>query len=172
MPPTKRAAPVKSAALSSSPMVNAALMAGAVGTGLWMLVARGRVSWPPVELLAAVSTLAGCLALVGPLILARRDRTEGGLGDLVWLTGGILVWVFDLAALTRGEVPSLAWVNPLGAQTMGLTILAVIVSGWKAHGPGQSWSWTNVTGWLLGLFWVGMAVAALVPSRSLGLVAR
>jgi hypothetical protein len=60
---------------------------------------------------------------------------------------------------------------------MGLTILAVLIGGWRANGGvrGGSWSWTNITGWMLGMFWVGMAAASLVPSRNfslLGLASR
>src|SRR5205814_152517 len=92
----------KPAALAP-PLVNALLFGAALGCGLWILVTRGRISWPPHELLASAYALAGCLALVGPILLFRRDAAEGGLGDLIWLTGGLLVWVFDLAALARGE---------------------------------------------------------------------
>src|SRR5262249_20644186 len=113
---SKRVA-TRPAALAAPPIVNAALVALALSYGLWLLIARGRLSWPPVELLSGASVLAGCLALVGPFVLARRDSSEGGLGELLWLTGGFLVWVFDLTALARGEVRGLAsaWVNPLGA---------------------------------------------------------
>src|SRR4051794_9874302 len=161
---TKRIAP-KPAAPSASPLVHAAVFAAALGYGLWLLIDRGRVSWPPHALLSGAYTLAGCLALVGPIILARRDGSDVGLGELLWLTGGLLVWVFDLAALAGGSVREVAWLNPLGVRAMGLTILAVLVAGWRAHGPGRTWTWTNVTGWLLGLFWVGMAAASLAPGR-------
>jgi hypothetical protein len=174
MPPARRNAPSKpgAAAIAPAPLVNAALLAGAIGYGLWILVDRGRLSWPPTDLLAGASTVAGCLALVGPVVLARRDSGESGLGELVWMTGGLLLWVFDLAALARGEARALAWVNPLGVRTMGLTILAVGAAGWRIQGPGRGWRWTNVVGWLLGAFWVGMSLASLWPTRAPGVVAR
>jgi hypothetical protein len=163
--PSRRASP-SAPALSTSPLVNAALLSAALAYGLWLLVARGRLSWPPHELLSGGYTLAGCLALVGPLVLARRGSGEGGLGDLLWLTGGLLLWIFDLAALARGEAHVISWVNPLGVRTMGLAMLAVLLAGWRSQGLGKGWTWTNVTGWLLGLFWVGMALASLLPGGS------
>ena len=53
-------------------------------------------------MLASLGTVAGCLALVGPIVLFRRGPgSEGGVGNLVWMTGGLLIWVHDLAALPR-----------------------------------------------------------------------
>jgi len=171
MPP-KHAA-TKSPAIAPTPLVNALLLTAAVGYGLWLLVARGRVSWPPHDLLANAYTMAGCLALIGPVVLWRREGGEGGLGDLIWLTGGLLVWVFDLSALARGRsVSAASWATPLDVRTMGLMILAVVVAGWRSRGAGRSWTWTNVTGWLLALLWVGLAAASLIPARSIGLAAR
>ncbi len=165
---SKRSAPKSAPARPVSPFWNAAFVLAAVGYGMWLLVLRGRLSWPPDNFLNSAYTIAGCLALVGPLVLLRRQAgDEVGLGDLVWLTGGLLVWVFDLAALVRGELRGMSWATPLGAPTMGLTILAVFVAGGRMHGRGRDWSWTNVTGWVLGVFWVGMGLASLVPSRFL-----
>ena len=171
MPP-KRVAP-KPAESSAPPLRTALLLAVAVGYGLWILVTKGRVSWPPNELLAGAYTLAGCLALVGPAVLMRREGGEGGVGELLWMTGGLLIWVFDLAAAARGELRTLSWATPLGVQGMGLTMLAVLMAGWRMRSGARGWSWTNVTGWILGLFWVGMAVTTLVPARILpSLVSR
>lgn len=164
MPP-KRAATTTPSAPSASPLTNVALLGAALGYGLLILVGRGRVSWPPHELLAGSATVAGCLALVGPIVLARRGTAEGGLGDLTWMTGGLLVWAFDLAAVLRGEARMLSWATPLGTQAMGLTILAVLLAGWRMRGGARNWSWTNVTGWILGLVWVGLGMASLLPSR-------
>jgi hypothetical protein len=160
MPTTQAAS--KSAA---PPLLNAVMMGAALAYGVWMLVQRGRLSWPPHDVLADAYTLAGCLALVGPLVLARREA-EGGVGDLLWMTGGLLVWVFDMAALVQGNGWARSWITPLGARTMGLTMLAVLLAGWRSRGAGREWSWTNVTGWILGLFWVGMAVLSLAPGRA------
>ena len=152
--------------MGSSPLVNAVLLLAAVGYALAILVARGRVGWPPHQLLASVATVAGCLALVGPIVLARSEAAEGGLGELLWMTGGLLVWVFDLSSLVRGQWRTTAWATPLDTQTMGLIILAVLLAGWRSRVGGRSWSWTNVTGWVLALFWVGMAPAAWLPERA------
>jgi hypothetical protein len=159
-----------SAATSSaySPFVNALLIAAAAGYAVWLLVMRGRLSWPPSELITSAYTLAGCLALVGPIVLARREADESGLGDILWLTGGSLIWVFDLAALVRGELRIQSWPTPLGATPMGLTMLAVLFGAWRSRSAdrGGSWSWTNVIGWILGIFWILMALVSLVPGHT------
>jgi hypothetical protein len=172
----KRASSSSEASGSSEPAVtNAILLALALGWGVTLLVHRGRLTWPPLALLSSLSTLAGCLALVGPLILARSGSDEKGLGELVWLFGGLLLWLFDLAGALRGQAWSQNWTTPLGDRTMGLVILAVLLAGWKCGLPGRGWSWTNVTGWALGLFWVGLAAGSwfLTPTSGLAsLVAR
>src|SRR4051794_41800774 len=131
MPPTSKRGASKAAAppSSSPPLANALLLAGAVSYGLWILVARGRVSWPPHELLSGAYTLAGCLALVGPVILARRDQGDGGLGDLAWMTGGGLGWGYDLLAPVPGgpRAPSLG--APPGGPGVGAADLGVFVGG-------------------------------------------
>jgi hypothetical protein len=123
-------------------------------------------------LLASLFTVAGCLAMIGPILLHRRDSAEVGLGELLWMAGGLVVWIFDLAAVARGEIRSLSWATPLGYQPMGLTILAVLIAAWRCRLAGSSWSWTNVAGWTLGLFWVAMAATTLLPARVLGVAMR
>src|SRR3954447_9991381 len=152
---------------ASSPLANALLVGAAISAGMSILVTRGRVSWRPHQLLSSVFTVAGCLAMVGPVVMARGESGERGLGELLWMTGGLLVWVFDIVAVVRGQWRTMAWSTPLGAQTMGLTILAVLLAGWRCRLVGRNWSWTNVTGWLLGLYWVGMALVTFLPERSL-----
>jgi hypothetical protein len=139
----------------------------ALGAAVAILVMRGRMSWPPNQLLASIFTVAGCLAMVGPIVMARGEADERALGELLWMTGGLLVWVFDVVAIARGQWRTMAWATPLSAQTMGLTILAVLLAGWRCRLMRHHWSWTNVTGWLLGLYWVGMAVATFLPERAL-----
>jgi hypothetical protein len=166
MPPKRAGSKnASTSAAGTSPLFNAALLVGSVGYALAILVSRGRVSWPPHQLLASSATVAGCLALVGPLVLARAESAEGGLGELIWMTGGLLVWVFDAAALVRGQWRTTAWATPLDSQTMGLIILAVLIAGWRNRFSVRSWSWTNVTGWVLGLFWVGTALWTWLPNR-------
>jgi hypothetical protein len=174
--PAKRA-PSKSPAASSgtgtSPaLTNTLLIAAALSYGFWLLVARGHVSWPPTQLLSSAYTLAGCVALVGPIVLLRSEGKPGGLGTSIWMTGGMLIWIFDLAAVARGDFRLATWATPLDSLPMGLTIFAVLIAGWRAQGGERNWSWTNVTGWVLGLFWVLSAAAVLVPARSIGLVSR
>jgi hypothetical protein len=156
----------------SGPLMNAVLLGAAVCYGIAILVTRGRMSWPPSHLLASLYTVAGCLALVGPIVLARGEAGEAALGELLWMTGGLLVWVFDLFALIRGDWSTTAWATPIGTQTMGLTILAVLLAGWRCRLASRSWSWTNVTGWILGIFWVGLAIGTMIPARALGVAVR
>jgi hypothetical protein len=105
--------------------------------------------------------------MVGPIVMARGEPGDRGLGELLWMTGGLLVWVFDIVALMRGSWRTMTWSTPLGSQTMGLTILAVLLAGWRCRLVGRNWSWTNVTGWLLGLYWVAMALVTFLPERSM-----
>lgn len=171
---TRRTAGVKNNSLASpSPIVNAIMVASALAVGIWLLVERGRLSWPPSELLSSCYTLAGCLALVGPILLFRREPGEGALGELLWMTGGLLLWVYNLTALLRGDIQAHSWATPLAMAPMGMAILAVLLAGWRLQpGSGKTWAWTNVIGWILGLFWVGMGLYALVPTASPSLVAR
>jgi len=143
-------------------IMNALLVISALGGGIMLLVQRGRLSWPPYELMASISTIAGCLALVGPFVLARPDAAKGGLGELLWMTAGVLVWVLDVSALAQGQWRTMSWTSPLGDRLMGLTILAVLVAGWRCGLAGRNWSWTNVTGWALGILWIGLAVSTWV----------
>src|SRR4051794_1050637 len=99
----KRAPAKSSAPTAPSPVWNAVLVGLASSYALWLLVSRGRVAWPPSDLIANIYTVAGCIALVGPLVLLRRDGAETGVGDTLWLTGGLMVWIFNVAALIRGE---------------------------------------------------------------------
>ena len=147
------------------PVITAFLLLGALGWALAMLVHRGMLAWPPVRLLSSLATVAGCLALVGPIILARSGKAVGSLGELIWMTGGLLIWIFNLECVVRGDFRSIDWATPLGPRAMGLIILAVLLAGLRSGLAGRDWSWTNVTGWALGLFWVGLAFAswALAP---------
>ena len=156
--------------LANSPLGNAVLVAAALAYGLWALVERGRVAWPPRELLAAGTTVAGCLAMIGPLVVGRRDSSQAGLGDVLWLAGGLLIWVFDLAALARGRTRGVSWTSPLDATTMGLVILAVGLAAVRSRVVAKSWSWTNVAGILLAVFWIGSAIAGFWPAA--GVAAR
>lgn len=171
---TKRSGGKSSESTPDRAVFNALLVLAALGGGLSVLVQRGRLSWPPYELMAGVSTIAGCLALVGPFVLARPDAAKGGLGELLWMTAGILVWVLDAAAAAQGQWRTMSWTSPLGDRMMGLTILAVLIAGWRCGLAGRNWSWTNVAGWTLGFVWIGLALCTWIarPGNVFGLVVR
>jgi hypothetical protein len=164
----------RSASSSNPAIANAVLIAAAVFGCAALLVERGRLTWPPYQLLSSLSTLAGCLALVGPLILIRSGEIEGSLGELMWLTGGLLVWFFDIEAVAQGRWQTVSWAMPLSERTLGLAILSVLLAGWKCGLAVRNWSWTNVMGWILSAFWVGMAFCSwfLAPASRAGLAAR
>ena len=152
---------------SSGPAITNALLIGAsILWGISLLVQRGRLSWPPYALLSSLATLAGCIALVGPLILYRSSSSEGSLGELGWLTAGILLWLFDGVSVMQGQWKTVHWATPISDRTLGLTILAVLIAGWKCGLNRRNWSWTNVTGWLLSTFWIGMALCSWFLSPS------
>jgi hypothetical protein len=153
---------------SGSAIANALLVGVALLWGAGLLFQRGRLTWPPVGLLAALTTLAGCLALVGPVILCRSGEVEGSLGELGWLTAGLLLWIFDAIAVLQGQWKTLQVAAPLSDRTLGLVILAVVLAGWRCGLAHRNWSWTNVVGWLLCAFWIGMAACSWLlaaPSR-------
>jgi hypothetical protein len=156
-------APANSPRTSSSTgsaVTDAIMIAVALAWGLSLLVQRGRLTWPPYALLSSLATLAGCLALVGPIILFRTSEIQGSLGELAWLTAGVSIWLFDIAALVQGGWRTIPWATPLSDRTLGLIILAVLVAGWKCGLAQRNLSWTNVAGWMLSAFWVGMAACS------------
>ena len=169
--PTKRASSRGPSASSptttagTTPALNALLIAAAIGYGLSLLIERRDLSWPPHELLSGLDTLAGCLAMVGPLVLWRRADEHSGVGELTWMVAGLMVWVFDLAAVARGEIRGLSWATPIEPEVLGPAVLAVMIAGWLLGRRRWSWTWTSLTGWLLGLIWVGMGVLAIWSSR-------
>ncbi len=153
-----------SASPSGPAIINAILVGSAILWGVSLLVRHGRVTWPPYALLSSLATVAGCLALVGPIILFRSSEIEGSLGELGWLSAGLLVWLFDLVAVFQGQWKSVHWATPISDRTLGLMVLAVLLAGWKCGLAQRNWSWTNVAGWMLSVFWVAMAVCSWILS--------
>ncbi|GIW88862.1 MAG: hypothetical protein KatS3mg108_3186 [Isosphaeraceae bacterium] len=149
---------------SSTALGNAAIITIALALGLWTLVHRRQLDWPPSRLFAAATTLTGYLALAGPLVLGRRTVHAAGLGDVVWLTVGLLFWLYNAASFLRGRFDLDQLHNPISPVGLGLAVAAVALASWRLHGPGRLWTWTNVTGWLLGLFWITAGAAALIPT--------
>jgi hypothetical protein len=173
---SKRAGSRSSTAATSvaptSPLANALLLGVAISYALSLLVMGGRVRWPPHELLGSLYTVSGCLALVGPLVLWRAGANERALGELIWMMGGTLVWIFNIVAASRGTLRGSSWATPLAAESMGLMMLAVLIAGWRCQGVGRSWSWTNVLGWVLGVFWILLALVSILPTRLVTLGSR
>ncbi len=151
---------------SNSAITNAFLIAAAILWGVSLLVQRGRLTWPPYALLSSLTTVAGCMALVGPVILFRSSEADGSLGELGWLTAGILLWIFDIVAVLQGQWKTIHWATPLSDRTLGLTVLAVLIAGWRCGLARRNWSWTNVAGWLLSAFWVAMALCTWLLSSA------
>ena len=163
--------PQTRASSSTNPaVVNAVLVGAALLWGAALLIQRGRLTWPPYQLLSSLSTLAGCLAGGGACDLARSGQLEGSLGELMWLVGGLLVWIFDVEGVVQGRWRTMHWATPLSERAMGLTMLAVLLAGWKCGMAARNWSWTNVTGWVLSAFWVGVAFSSWVLARRCGRV--
>ena len=145
---------------SGSAVTNALVIGAALLWGAGLLVQRGRLTWPPYALMSSLATLAGCLALAGPVILFRSGELEGSLGELGWLTAGLLLWALDIAAVLQGQWRTTQWATPLPDRTLGLIILAVLLAGWRCGLAHRNWSWTNVAGWMLCTFWVAMAACS------------
>ncbi len=71
----------KSGGSASRPIINALLVGTALLWGVSLLVRGGRLTWPPYALLNSLATLAGCMALVGPLIrIISQNRPIAGIG--------------------------------------------------------------------------------------------
>ena len=98
-------------------------------TKSFVVHAHGDLALPVLRDVALAVSPGECLALVGPLILARSGKSSGSLGELVWMTGGLLIWIFDVVGMASGTVKWADWATPLGERTMGLIILAVLLAG-------------------------------------------
>ncbi len=154
---------------TSPALAHALLVGAALAFGVSKLVARGTLAWPPWPLLGGLHTLAGCLALVGPVVLWKRGGGAATLGELLWIAGGMLLWVFDVASLARvgdWRASNIAWTAPLGPGAMGLVIGAVLLAGWRSGLSGRGWQWTNLLGWTLGLFWIVAGLVELSQART------
>lgn len=149
------------------PLWNAVAVLGALGAAAYLLIERGAVSWPPDDLLRSASTLAACLTLIGPLILWNGGNGKpGSLGDLIWMTAGLALWAFLLAGLARGDARRLDWTSPVPPSMLGLFLLATAAAGRRTARLPLSWTWTDVLGTTLGLFWILIALAELLGAFS------
>lgn len=151
----------------SAAYFNVVVLSGAMSLGLWLLVSRGLIAWPPMRLLGSLATVVGCIAACGPIVLVRRGKRELATGDLLWMVGGILVWVHAALALLAGTFRLELVPTPLAPSVMGTFIGTVLIAGWLLNGGSQNWTWTNVIGWMLGCFWVGLGLATVMGVGSI-----
>ena len=121
---------------------------------------------PPNQLFASLGTVAGCLAMIGPICsIAATHPTRDSAS---WVSDGGWPCRTDLRPrrLGPGELHSMYWATPLSYQPMGLTILAALISACCCTvRAGRD----ERDGLDLGLFWVAMAASTLLPARMLGL---
>jgi len=91
----------------SRPAVNFLILSVALLLFLRVSVRQGWISWPPSNLAAILTALAGWVAIAGPLVLFRHEEQTGamGLGDRVWITTGIVIWLRFLQGVSTGRIP-------------------------------------------------------------------
>ena len=82
---------------------------------------------------------------------------------------GVILLLFGIGLRFHLEELIAVWRIALPGALIQSTVSTAALA-WGLHLLG--WTWTNVTGWVLGLFWILSAAATLVPARSIGLVSR
>jgi hypothetical protein len=64
--------------------------------------------------------------------------------------------------LAGGRMPSLQSItSAIGPKEMAVLAAATLAGGILARPSGSSWTWTNITGWLLAICWL---TAAALPT--------
>jgi hypothetical protein len=148
----------------SRPFVNLVIISISLGAFLRLAVARGWVDWPPTQIGPILTAFAGWVALTGPWILFRHEEQSGGMGvgDRVWITCGLALWIALGMNLAGGRMPSLQSItSAIGPKEMAVLAAATLAGGILARPSGSSWTWTNITGWLLAICWL---TAAALPT--------
>ncbi len=153
----------------SAPLWNAVLVVGAIALAGYVLVVRGALSWPPHELTGSIGIVAGCLTLIGPLVLwGRRGEAGASLGDHAWMTCGVAAWLFALARWSIGGAPSLDWTAPVAPWVIGGVAASTACSGWRIAGLRPAWTWTGVLGASLAVYWVVAGLAECIGRGASG----
>lgn len=152
-----------------SPLLSAALVCLGVGHGLYLLVDRGAIGWPPSQLMGPASTLAGSVAMVGPIVLWKKvGGSDASVGDLVWMAGGLFLWLLDLSAIAEGRSGRMDWAVPAEPRVLGCFAVAVMVAGWTSGHARWAWTWSGITGSILGGIWVSRMVLELMGGGAAG----
>lgn len=152
----------------SKPIANLVILTLSLGAFLKLAIARHWIDWPPSQIGPILSAFAGWIALTGPWILYRHEENAGGMGvgDRVWMTCGLALWIALVLNLVQGRVPSLqSAVTAIGANELALLAGATLAGGLLARPSATRWTWTNLTGWFLALAW--LAASALPSGNAL-----
>lgn len=160
----------------SKPIANLVILSISLVAFLRLAIARHWIDWPPSQIGPILSALAGWIALTGPWILYRHEENAGGMGvgDRVWMTSGLALWIALAANVARGRIPNLqSAVTTLGAQELALLAGATLAGGLLARPAATRWTWTNLMGWFLALAWISASAlptgTSLWPVLALGL---
>lgn len=141
----------------SRPFLNLLILSGAVILFVKVGIRQGWIQWPPANLGSILASLAGWIALAGPLILFRHEEQTGGMGigDRVWVTTGFLLWLKIAIQLFTGRFPSIEAVATIvGPTDMALISMACLAGGLIGRPKSSHWTWTNLVGWGLSLCWL------------------
>lgn len=158
----KNARPV----LMTKPVVNLLILSGAIILFVRVGIRQGWIDWPPTRLGAILAALAGWIALAGPLVLFRHEEQTGsmGVGDRVWVTTGLLLWLKIFLQVSSGNLPTVeSFATVIDSRDMALLSMACLFGGLLGRPKNAHWTWTNLVGWGLSLCWVA---SVLLPTDS------
>jgi hypothetical protein len=144
----------------SKPMANLVILAISLFLFGRLGVSRGWISWPPSHLSAILAAFAGWIALTGPFVLFRYEEQSGGmgLGDRVWITCGLFLWMRHGLDLAVGRIPSFeSLATAVSSRDMAILAMACLVGGILSRPKQTHWTWTNLMGWALTISWIASA---------------
>jgi len=156
------------------PVANLAIMSLAIFFFGRLGITRGWIEWPPSNLGMMLAAFSGWVALAGPFVLFRYEENSGGmgLGDRVWMTSGMLIWLRFALELVSGRVPSWNGIATSVSPTELSVLAAASVLGGMLAKPKQThWTWTNLMGWGIAMAWL-ISAALVQNSRLMTLVLR
>lgn len=150
----------------SKPVLNLMILTGAGILFVRVGIRQGWIDWPPTQLGKILATLAGWIALAGPLVLFRHEEQAGsmGVGDRVWITTGLLLWLKLSLQIGTGNLPSVEAVTTLiDSRDMALVSAACLIGGMMGKPKNSHWTWTNLVGWGMSVCWM---TSVLLPADS------